>query len=302
MSDIDFSNDGLSARMEGDDVGESQTVEDTATYQEPEAGVAEDAPAEQQPVEDAEPEPDPYEVRYQEAQKVIGRQGQELGELRKQVEALMQVQQQQYQQAEEQPVFRGRVPQSESELIEMAENGDEAFEAYQFALQYAPQLVPNVIAEVQAYDPAWAEQMRLDYSTRVMQAQYGPIQQQVEQAALVQQQAQVVQQITQNIAGFDQIRDRVAEVVSQYPHLMGDGSPQAIQAGLQLAAQFVRQEASRVHAQQQQAVSQQMRQQAVVETGTPAAAPPPSDENPADAIRNAIFAQDKQRRETISGL
>lgn len=318
MSDIDFSNEGLSSRLDGEGVGVGEQeavqepVEDSAAQDAaPESGEQQEAVVveeEASSVDHADAPGtdsvvDPYEERYQEAQKVIGRQGQELGELRKQVEALIAAQQQP--EHVEQPVFQGRVPQSQHELMEMAAGGDEAWEAYEFALENAPQLLPQVIAEVQAYDPAWAEQMRLDYSQRILESRYAPIQQQVQQATLAQQQAQVVHQITSSIDGFDQIREQVAGVVEQMPHLMGDGSPQAIKAGLEFAARLVRAEAQQ-QAQQvqqaQQAQSQQMRQQAAVETGTPAAAPAPVDENPADQIRNAIFAQDKQRRETITGL
>lgn len=324
MSEIDFSNEALSARVEGGDGGEQEAVQEPAEDSaeqvvDPEAGgeSVEEQP-EEAPVEDAvveavveddasvsEPVDDPFEVRYQEAQKVIGRQGQELGELRKQVEALVAAQQQQAEYLDDQPVFQGRVPQSQHELLEMAAGGNEAWEAYDFALNNAPQFLPQVIAEVQAYDPAWAEQMRLDYSQRMMEAQYGPVQQQVQQATMVQQQAQAVQQITSSIDGFDEIREQVAQVVEQMPHLMGDGSLDAIRSGLEFAARLVRAESVQAQAQVQQVQAQQaqqMRQQAAVETGTPAAAPAPSDNNPADQIRDAIFAQDKQRRETITGL
>jgi hypothetical protein len=319
--DIDFSNEGLSSRVvsEEAEVAEPEAVEDTAEDQDGGAAEADDAPAEtDSDVEDGSDESadadepvaeepavvdDPYEVRYQEAQKVIGRQGQELGELRKQVEALMASQQQP--EPDPTPAFQQRQPQTPAELLEMASGGDEAWEAYEFAAQYAPQMLPQVLAEVSVYDPAWAEQMRMDYSQRVLEAQYGPIQQTMQQATVAQQQAQAVQRITSQIDGFDQIREQVAEVVEQMPHLMGDGSEQAIQTGLEFAARLVRAEQQQGVQQAQviqQQQSQQMRQQAAVESGTPASAPPPVDTNPADEIRNAIFAQDQQRRETITGL
>lgn len=317
MSGIDFSDEGLSGRIEGvEDAPEPEAVEETPEVDQAtdeatpdadeataeDAGDGDDGSQDEAAGDDTEvavdsPEtPNEWQVRYDEAQKVIGRQGQELGELRRMME---QIQQAQQQPVEEQPVFTGPQPTTSHELLELAATPESAVDAYQFAVQHAPDLIPDVLAEVQMHDPGLAKRMELDLYQQMLQAQIAPVQQSYEQASVNQQAASVVENYSQQVEGWESIKDEVAKIIEEEPWLVADGSPEAIERGLRAATRMA-QQARQVQAQHAEAQAQvqrvQQRQAAVVETGTPAAAPAPEELSEADAIKNAIFAEDKRRR------
>lgn len=304
--DIDFSNEGLGLGIEDAPAEETPDapVEAEAPVEAPEAeATVEDELPEQEAGESAED----YATRYAEAQKLIGRQGQELGELRAMLEQIQAQQAEQYDDEEEwededdEPfAFQGRVPQTQDELIEMAASPDGAIEAYQFALENTPHLLPDVLAEVQFHDPGLAKRMEMDLYAQMLQSTVAPIHEQYQHSTAEQQVAEVVTDYAQQVEGFDDMREEVAAIIEEEPWLVGDGSPQAVQNGLRAATRMAQQarQVAATHAQaQQQAQGVQQRQQAAVETGTPSAAPAPQDTSPEDAIRDAIFAEDKRRRE-----
>lgn len=311
MSGIDFSDEGLAGRVEG---VEPEAVEETPEPEvqdapeavEPEA-VEEEPAAEEEPAdEDPEPQPEPeaeapseWQVRYDEAQKVIGRQGQELGELRRMMEEFQAAQQQAPAEDYDTGPFVGREPQTAHDLLEMAASPDEAIDAYRFAVERAPDLIPDVLAEVQMHDPGLAKRMELDLYQAMVQAQVAPVQEAYHQTSQDQQAASVVDEYAAQVDGWTEIKDEVAKIIEEEPWLVGDGSPQAIQQGLRAATRMA-QQARAVATQHAEAQAQQQRvqqrQAAAVETGTPSAAPTPTEVSEADAIRNAIFEEDKRRR------
>lgn len=304
--DIDFSDEGLANYVEGVEASEPEAVEET-----PEP-VAEDAPVEEaeevEAADDAaeveiEPiegeTPNEWQVRYDEAQKLIGRQGQELGELRKMMEQLQQAQQQAPEEYDA-PALHGWQPTTQDELLEGAADPNFSVDAYTFARDHAPELLPDVLAEVRFHDPALAERMQLDYISSMMQAQVAPVHQRLAQSDTQQQAAAVVENYGATVENWDGIREEVASIIEEEPWLVGDGTPEAVERGLRAAtrmAQQARDHAAATVRAQQQAQGITQRQQAAVETGTPSAAPQVQEVSQAEAIAAAIFEDDKRRRE-----
>lgn len=317
MGDIDFSDEALASRVEGagEEVVEAAPVEpvvEEVPVEEP----AEEPAVEEVPVEDADAQEVPVEEsvttewqsRYEEAQKLIGRQGQELGELRKAFEELQSQQAQPAPEPEyEQPVFQGRQPQTENDLLDMAATPEEAVNAYRFAAQYAPELLPDVLAEVGAHDPGLAKRMEMDIYSQMIQQSVAPVQESMQRSTQDRVIASTVDQYGASVDGWEDMKAEVAAIIEEEPWLVGDASPEAVQRGLRAATKMAQQarlvaqqHAQAQVAQQTQAHSQQQRQQAVVETGTAGAAPVVEDKSVADSIRDGIFAEDKKRRELFS--
>lgn len=306
--DIDFSDEGLASYVEG-----AEAPSDVATEgPEPEAP-AEDLPVQEEAADEApesadSPEdlpereevaetPNEWQVRYDEAQKLIGRQGQELGELRKMME---QIQQAQAPAQDDAPALHGWQPTTQDELLEGAADPNFAVDAYTFARDQAPELLPDVLAEVRYHDPALAERMQLDYISSMMQAQVAPVQETLARNATQQQAAAVVENYGATVEGWDSMREEVAGIIEEEPWLVGDGTPEAVERGLRAATRMAQQARDHAAAQvraQQQAQGITQRQQAAVETGTPSAAPQVEDVSQAESIANAIFEQDQIRRE-----
>jgi hypothetical protein len=310
VSGIDFSDEGLADRVVGveaepvaDVVEDAPEVVEEAVEETPDvASEVPETPVEDTPAEpevDA-PEPSEWQVRYDEAQKVIGRQGQELGELRRMVETI----QQQAQPEPQQPTIAGWQPTTADELLDGAASESHAEAAYVFAAEHAPDYVADVIAEVQSYDPALAKRMEFDYYQRMLEARTAPLQQTVVQSQAQTQLVNAVQSFKAEVPEWDAIQDEVAKVLEAEPWLIGEGAGvDEVIRGLRAAVKMVGQarDSAQQYAQQQAQVQRvQQRQQAVVETGTPAAAPPVEDVSEADAIRNAIFEEDRRRREALS--
>lgn len=314
MSGIDFSDEGLAGRIEG--VEEGAVVEAVADP-EPEVEAAPEVVEEEAPAEEPEPAADPepqvevepaneWQVRYDEAQKVIGRQGQELGELRRMMEQIQAAQQQPQHEPEDTGPFVGRQPQTQNELLEMAATPEEAIDAYRFAVENAPDLIPDVLAEVQMHDPGLAKRMEMDLYQAMLQAQVGSVQERVNEVegyVAPDPTATAVGAVAAATPDWTDIAQDVAQIIEENPDLISEGdddaTPEQIKAGVRAAVKMARQarELAQKYAQNQVGIQRvQQRQAAAVETGTPAAAPPPTDVSDADAIRNAIFAEDKRRR------
>jgi hypothetical protein len=308
VSDIDFSNEGLGIGVEPEAVEEpvSQPETDVEATEDVEAVVGapdadEPAGGDDEPVEDG-PVDEPaneWQVRYDEATKVIGRQGQELGELRKAIE---EMQRQSQVEPEPQPALSGWQPTTVDDLLDGAATPEKSIDAYNFAAEYAPDYVADVIAEVQVNDPALAKRMEFDYYQRMLEAQTAPLQQTVTQSQAQQQLVSAVDAFKAEVPEWDAIQDEVAKVIEAEPWLIGDGaSVDGVIRGLRAAVRMVGQARTEAAQQVQQQVQQQgvqRRQQAAVETGTPAAAPPVEDTDPHDEIRQSILAVDKRRRAT----
>jgi hypothetical protein len=311
MSDeIDFSNEGLAERVVGVEPEPEVTpgVEDEPVEDKPELEAEGESPVEESPAEDpaAEPvdgpqpdveTPNEWQVRYDEAQKVIGRQGQELGELRKMVE---QIQQQANQPAQEpQPQSFGVDHALTNQILDAAATPEQASDAFYYAAQNAPGLIPDVLAEIQAHDPGLAKRFEIELYQAMIQSTVAPVQDHYSKSQAEQEAENVVATYGQQVADWADIKDEVAKIIEEEPDLVGSGSAQEIERGLRWATRMARQarEAQAQHVAAKDAVERaQQRQAAVVETGTPAAAPVVEEVSEHDAIRNAILESDKRRR------
>lgn len=296
-TDFDFSDEGLAKLGQADEPVEAPETPAEATPE-----VEADNPQAVAEIEADSPETvDPVTAatqRYEEAQKVIGRQGQELGELRKMVEQM----QSQAQPEVEQSAFGSYDPSSPQELLEYAGEPEYAEYAFQWAAQNAPEYLPHVIAEVQAYDPATAEAMRMAAYAQMVQAQTAPVHQQFEQQTAQQQVASTVDSYGRTVEGWDTIKDEVAQILEEEPWLISEMTPEAVQRGLRAATRMAQQarQVAATHAQAEvKAQGQQIRQQSVVETGTAGSAPVVEDLDPGQQIANDILAQDQKRREVL---
>lgn len=316
MSDIDFSSEALAERAEG---FEPETEPQEASEPvEAEQATPDAEPVEEQPdaEESAEPEapvaeePDAgeeetYRQRYENLVPKLGEQGKELGELRRQLEELAaRTAAEPAPEAEhDEGPFLGRVPQTEQELFEMAASPEEAVTAYQFASQHAPHLLPDVLAEVQFHDPGLAKRMEIELYQSMLQSSLAPVQQTMQQSEIEARAAQTVAAYGASVENWDDIRHDVAKVIEEEQWLVGDGTPAAVERGLRAATRMVQQARNAAVAQSNEIVRQQgveQRRQAVVETGTPSAAPVVEEADEAQSIRDAIFAEDKRRREFLS--
>jgi predicted RNA-binding protein YlqC (UPF0109 family) len=324
MSEIDFSNEGLSERVEGVEVVEAEATTEVA--EDAAESVSEgdtDVESEDASSEDPEPEaevgeapeeapvgevvvegeqPNEWQVRYDEAQKVIGRQGQELGELRRMVE---QIQQQAQPPAEPEPqqAWGSRSYESVDQLLDGAATPEQASDAFYFAAQNAPDLIPDVLAEIQAHDPGLAKRFEIELYQAMIQSTVAPVQGAYQQTQAEREAASVVTNYGATVEGWADIKDEVARIIEEEPDLVGSGTPAEIERGLKWATRMAQQARAvqQQHAQAaQQQASMQQRQAAIVETGTPAAAPIVEEKSPEDIIREQIFAEDKRRRDALN--
>jgi hypothetical protein len=322
MSEIDFSNEGLSERVEGVEVVEAEATtevaEDAAEGVSDDASVEGDAPAEQaedevaeepvetEPVAEADPEEETYRQRYENLVTKLGDQGQELGELRAlkaEFEALRAQMQQPAPDPQPQQAWGSRSYESVDQLLDGAATPEQASDAFYFAAQNAPDLIPDVLAEIQAHDPGLAKRFEIELYQAMIQSTVAPVQGAYQQTQAEREAASVVTNYGATVEGWADIKDEVARIIEEEPDLVGSGTPAEIERGLKWATRMAQQARAvqQQHAQAaQQQASMQQRQAAIVETGTPAAAPIVEEKSPEDIIREQIFAEDKRRRDALN--
>jgi len=299
---IDFSDEGLmAAAAEAEAV-----VEDTPPpVEEPAADpVAEEEPA-------AEPEVD-WQARYEEAQKLIGRQGNELGELRKAVEGI--------QAAQNQPRQEAPAPARTEQIISAVEHDPHG--AFQYALMNAPDQVPAVIAQIRIeHGDLMAEQANAAYAELVAEARAMQMVEQLRGEVAPLQERSQYQEMEQTAASaatefLDSI-DRSelevllpamqAELASEWKDIIESNPTPAVMKRALRAAYLAAKDVNAEALAQARAAAVEMdaadKRRGAAEGGTPGKTPEPTTaEQEAERIAAGIFAQTASVQDLFKGF
>lgn len=232
--DFDLSDEALAAAAGA--VETPAEPEAGAEVQEaPEAAEESTEAIENEPQAAAETEPeeiiDPRDKKIAELEKVLGRQGQELGEYRKQQEAWAE-QQRQAQYAQSPDVL-------EKILDNAPTNPDKAFEVALQAVNegYAsPEFIDDLIDELhEAGEDRAARRLDRQWVKIQAQAELAPVQESYAQQTFMSEFTNASNALLQARPEAQEFAQDIAALVLENPQLLGDGSPEAMRFGMEAA-------------------------------------------------------------------
>lgn len=229
---------------------------------------------------------------YQEIERRMTQEAQKRADYERQL-MIMQQQMQQLQQPKDDFAFQ---PRNANELVEWAyESPDDAF---WFAAEKAPQLLPKVISEIRQFDPEQAEVLSMQYNHAVMEMQREEVQtpvQQIQDRHNAQLMASDVHSVIASKPLYNELREDIALMLGERQNLINMENPASVKQLLSDLYDI----AELKHQQKSKSVENASRRQRVaaagspdgVESGSTVETPTVEEESPAESMRNSILSQ-----------